>query len=205
LTKTLPAASGIGGGSSDAAATLKGLDALWRLDVGAAALDRLGLALGADVPVCLFGRTARIAGIGDSVAAAPNLPPFGVVLANPGVPVPTAAVFKVLRGRYSAVASDVPADASARDFAAWLARCGNDLAAPAIEIAPVIRDVLDALGATGGCLLARLSGSGATCFALYPDRESAESAARHVRAAHPGWWIAATRFIDTAPAVEAAR
>lgn len=205
LTKNLPVASGIGGGSSDAAATLKALEALWRLDLGDAALARLGLALGADVPVCLLGETARVAGIGESLSPAGALPPFGVVLANPAVPVPTAAVFKALRGRYSGPAGEAPATASAREFAAWLGRCGNDLAAPAIEIAPIIGEVLAALGATGECLLARLSGSGATCFALYPDDHAAEAATRVIRAAHPGWWAAATRFRAVAPAAETVR
>jgi len=203
LTKNLPVASGIGGGSSDAAATLKALDTLWRLGLGDAALARLGLGLGADVPVCLFGRTARIAGIGESITPGPVLPPFGVVLANPAVPVSTAAVFKALQGRYSAAAPDVPAMESARDLAAWLSQRNNDLAGPAVALAPVIGDVLDALGATERCLLARLSGSGATCFALYPDDQAAAAAARRMSTAHPGWWVAATRFTDTAPAAMA--
>ena len=201
LSKNLPVASGIGGGSSDAAATLKALVALWQLDLGSAALARLGLALGADVPVCLLGRTARVAGIGDVLSSGVSLPPFGVVLANPVVPVPTAAVFKALSGRYSGEAPEMPATTSPRDFAIWLARCGNDLAAPAREIAPNIGDVLEALGGTKDSLLARLSGSGATCFALYPDDRAAKAAAGDIKVAHPSWWVAATRFRDVAPPV----
>lgn len=201
LSKNLPVASGIGGGSSDAAATLKALDVLWQLDLGGAALARLGLALGADVPVCLLGRTARVAGIGDVLSSGVSLPPFGVVLANPVVPVPTAAVFKALRGRYSGEAPEMPTTTSSWDFATWLARCGNDLTAPAREIAPIIGDVLEALGGTKDSLLVRLSGSGATCFALYPDDRAAKAAAGDIKVAHPDWWVATTRFRDVAQPV----
>lgn len=198
LVKNLPVASGIGGGSSDAAATLKALDAFWRLGLGGEALARIGLALGADVPVCLFGRTARVSGIGENIASAPTLPPFGVVLANPGVPVPTAAVYKALAGRFSRPAPAPPTTSSISDAAAWLAQQHNDLAEPAITIAPLIRDVIDALAAAKQCLLARVSGSGATCFALFPDAESAMAAARELGPAHPAWWVAATHFTDLA-------
>jgi 4-diphosphocytidyl-2-C-methyl-D-erythritol kinase len=202
LIKNLPLASGIGGGSSDAAATLKALDSLWRLSLGDPALGRLGLALGADVPVCLLGRTARVGGIGDALAPADPLPAFGVLLVNPLVPVPTAAVFGALHGRYTVEAPAAPVAASAREFARWLGRCRNDLAAPALEIAPVVGEVLDALASAKECLLARLSGSGATCFALFPDIRFAEAAAEDLKAAHPGWWIDATRFRRLPPAVE---
>jgi 4-diphosphocytidyl-2-C-methyl-D-erythritol kinase len=199
LVKNLPVASGIGGGSSDAAATLKGLNAFWRIDAGDDVLARIGLTLGADVPVCLFGRPARVSGIGETIAPAPTLPPFGVVLVNPGIPVPTAAVFKALAGRYSGEAPALPMMSSARDAALWLGQRHNDLAGPAITLAPAIREVLDRLGAARECLLARLSGSGATCFALFADAAAAVTAARDIGASQPSWWVTATRFTDASP------
>lgn len=198
LMKNLPVASGIGGGSADAAAVLKALDRLWRLDLGDETLARLGLALGADVPVCLFGRPARVGGIGEIVKPVPALPPAGVVLVNPGVPVSTGAVFAGLVGPYSRPAPPLPAFAEAAGLARWLAGQRNDLEAPARAVAPSIGAALNALAASPRCLLARLSGSGATCFGLYPDGRSARAASRALRARHRDWWIVATRFVPEA-------
>jgi 4-diphosphocytidyl-2-C-methyl-D-erythritol kinase len=199
LTKNLPVASGIGGGSADAAATLRALVRLWRLDLDADALARLGLRLGADVPICLFGRPARVGGIGETIMPAPALPAVGVVLVNPRVPVSTGAVFSRLGGRYSRPASPMPGVASVSQLADWLAEQRNDLEAPALSLAPSIGDVLAALSASGQCLLARLSGSGATCFGLYPDGSAAASAARALGGRHADWWVAATGLADGAP------
>ena len=198
LTKRLPVASGIGGGSSDAAATLLALASLWRIDPGADDLARLALALGADVPVCLAARTARLEGIGERIAPAPSVPAAPIVLINPGVGLPTPKVFQARRGDFSrgagtdGVLAYSPADAAA--LAEALRPYANDLTRPAVELLPVIGQVLERLAAADGCLIARMSGSGATCFALFPTDAAASAAADAIAAAEPRWWAVATRL-----------
>ncbi|HLQ17372.1 MAG TPA: 4-(cytidine 5'-diphospho)-2-C-methyl-D-erythritol kinase [Tabrizicola sp.] len=195
LDKRLPVASGIGGGSADAAATLRALARLKTLPLPA--VDEV-LTLGADVPVCLSGRPARMTGIGEQVTALPPLPPLACVLVNPRLPVPTPQVFSALTARDSPPLPDLPHEvlSSARVFAAWLAsHSRNDLVAPAREVAPILADVQAALEATPDCLLARMSGSGGTHFGLYADPEAARRAADSLRAAHPFWWIESGRIL----------
>jgi 4-diphosphocytidyl-2-C-methyl-D-erythritol kinase len=187
LEKNLPLASGIGGGSADAAATLRVLGRWWGLS--AEVLYALAARLGADVPVCLSGKPARLQGTGTRLAAAPRLPPFGLLLVNPRVMVPTGPVFKALGQPQNRPADLPPAWEDARQMAADLARLGNDLEAPALRLAPVIGDVLTRLRALPGVLLARMSGSGATCFALFASQEEARRAARHL--GETKWWVAA--------------
>ncbi|MCU0894598.1 MAG: 4-(cytidine 5'-diphospho)-2-C-methyl-D-erythritol kinase [Rhodospirillales bacterium] len=191
LVKRLPVASGIGGGSADAAATLQALARLWRLDPDAVDLPALALRLGADVPMCLAGRAVFIGGIGEEIAPAPPLPAFSLLLANPGVAVATPSVFAARRGGFSTPRrfAEPPADAEA--LAALLARAGNDLAEAAERLAPVIGDVLAALRAQPGALLSRMSGSGATCFALFASQVEADAARAALAADHPDWWLAA--------------
>jgi 4-diphosphocytidyl-2-C-methyl-D-erythritol kinase len=191
LTKNLPIASGIGGGSADAAATLRALAAMWQVDIGAQALSDLALQLGADVPVCLDGNASFVGGIGEEIVPAGALPPAWLLLVNPRVPTPTPQVFKARRGGFSSIArwSRPPDDATA--LAAYLHERANDLTEAAISVAPPIRDVLSAIAATENCLLARLSGSGATCFGLYRDGAAAEQAAVAIRRRYPKWWISA--------------
>jgi 4-diphosphocytidyl-2-C-methyl-D-erythritol kinase len=188
LEKHLPVASGIGGGSADAAAALRLLCRLWGRPPAAAsiALAPIALALGADVPVCLASRPARMGGVGETLTPAPGLPPAGMVLVNPGVSLATAAVFCARTGGYSAPAELPAAWPDAAAMAGELARLRNDLQSPAIALRPVIGTVLSDLAAVPGCLLARMSGSGATCFGLFPDAATAEAAARAL--ARPGWW-----------------
>ncbi|MFN7001151.1 MAG: 4-(cytidine 5'-diphospho)-2-C-methyl-D-erythritol kinase [Elioraea tepidiphila] len=193
LTKALPVASGIGGGSADAAAALRALDRLWGLGLGAHRLATLGAGLGADVPVCVHGQPARMGGIGERIAAAPRLPRFGLLLANPGVALTTAAVFAARRGGFDAPAVLPGSWPDAATMARDLARSRNALEPAAIALCPPIATVLDALSALPGARLARMSGSGATCFALFDDDAAASDAARVLRAAQPGWWIAAGR------------
>jgi 4-diphosphocytidyl-2-C-methyl-D-erythritol kinase len=187
LRKDLPVASGIGGGSADAAAALRLLSRLWRLDVPAADIAALALRLGADVPVCRAGRPARMAGVGEVLAPLPDLPECGLLLVNPGVAVATHSVFSARTGAFSPPLDVPPRWPDAASLAATLARAGNDLQAPAITVAPVIADVLAAVGGLQHCLLARMSGSGATCFGLFPTPDEAEAAAIGVR--RPGWWV----------------
>ena len=186
LEKHLPVASGIGGGSADAAAALRVLCALWRLKLDPAVLDRIALRLGADVPVCLHGRPARMGGIGEVLTPAPPLPPCAVLLVNPGVAVPTAAVFRARTGAFSVVPRLPDGWTDAAAMAADLAALRNDLEGPARALCPAIADVLSAIAAQPGCSLARMSGSGATCFGLFAETAAAEHAAGQV--ARPGWW-----------------
>lgn len=180
LTKHLPAAAGIGGGSSDAAATARALGAT---DPGPLR------GLGADVPMCLHPRAWRSRGTGEVLTPA-ALPPLPAVLVNPRVAVPTAQVFAGLaRHDNPPLPDDLPDLPDAATAIAWLACQRNDLEAPARAIAPAIGAVLAALAATHDCGLARMSGSGATCFGLYPTDSAATAAAGALRATRPEWWI----------------
>jgi 4-diphosphocytidyl-2-C-methyl-D-erythritol kinase len=206
LTKRLPVASGIGGGSADAAATLLGLNCLWNLGLSASALAKIGLGLGADVPVCLAGVPSFFGGIGDEIAAAGPLPRAHVVLVNPGPPLATATVFRARAQAAGAAPDSQPArwteavpDAPA--LAGLLAKRSNDLTAAAIGLLPVIADVLAALEQQPPCLLARLSGSGATCFGLFTERGEAREAAAAIAAAHPDWWVVATMLAAAPPEI----
>ncbi|MEQ8388676.1 MAG: 4-(cytidine 5'-diphospho)-2-C-methyl-D-erythritol kinase [Alphaproteobacteria bacterium] len=199
LYKTLPAAAGIGGGSADAAATLRLLCALWGLTPRGDDLESLARRLGADVPVCLAGQAARASGIGDELAPVGDLPPLWLVLVNPGVAVPTPAVFARRQGAFTEPALAAAAVAGGRDRAAFIAalrETRNDLLAPALELAPEIGDVLAAIQASEGCLLARMSGSGATCFGLFGTAEEAAAAAGSIGRDAPAWWVAAGPMIS---------
>ncbi|HKX09688.1 MAG TPA: 4-(cytidine 5'-diphospho)-2-C-methyl-D-erythritol kinase [Stellaceae bacterium] len=195
LEKNLPVASGIGGGSSDAAAALKALGELWRLDLGERTFQGLAESLGADVPVCLFGETAWLGGIGERVAPAPSLPPAWVVLVNPAVSLATPAVFKARAGAFSEPARFETAPEDAATLARLLEARRNDLTPAAVALAPDVAAALRALEAETGALIARMSGSGATCFALFADADSAARAAGRLGRAHPGWWVAAGRLL----------
>lgn len=186
LDKQIPVASGIGGGSADAAAALRLLCRVWQLNPPAAVLDRIAAGLGADVPVCVRNRPARMRGVGEILAPAPTLPPCGLLLVNPGVPLPTASVFRARARGFSPVAVLPDGWETVHAMAASLSGLTNDLETPAIGLVPAIRDVLRAIADTRGCLLARMSGSGATCFGLFADAGEAEAAAAEL--ARPGWW-----------------
>lgn len=187
LEKHLPMAAGLGGGSSDAAAALRGLARLWgRALPNASDAARLG----ADLPVCLAPRPRRMGGIGEVLAEVPPLPRFWLVLANPGVAVATPAVFSALGGKTGrAMPLALPRCGSAAELATFLRMQRNDLEAPARIVAPAIGTVLAALAAQPGCLLARMSGSGATCLGLFADPLHAAAAARAISAAERGWWV----------------
>lgn len=196
LEKILPLASGIGGGSADAAATLRALARLTGRPLPPMAEV---LRLGADVPVCLAGRPTRMSGIGEILHPLPPLPAMACVLVNPRMPVPTPPVFAALARRDNPPLPDLPAHAlaCAPALAAWLsAHTRNDLAAPAREVAPVLAEVQAALEATPDCLLARMSGSGGTHFGLFADSAAAEKAAAALRTTHPAWWVAPGRILD---------
>ncbi|MEX2454222.1 MAG: 4-(cytidine 5'-diphospho)-2-C-methyl-D-erythritol kinase [Rhodospirillaceae bacterium] len=198
LVKRLPVASGIGGGSADAAAALRLLARLWEVEMPETELDRIALTLGADVPVCLGGLPALMSGIGEEVSPVPALGECGVVLANAGIPVPTPDVFRARTGPYSAPSSWIP-PVDFEGLIEELFHRRNDLTAAAISVSPAVGTVLGARGATAGSRLARLSGSGGTCFALYADRAAAAEAALSISADYPGWWVVAGSFRRTPP------
>ena len=200
LTKNLPVSSGIGGGSADAAAALLALRELWELDIDDTGLAALGLALGADVPVCLSERPSRVSGIGDIIEPAPNLPAAWLVLANPGTPVSTPDVFSRRQGPFG---DPVRAPASWTDVEALteaLAVSGNDLTDAAVEAAPVIAGMLEEMAELPGALLTRLSGSGATCFSIMRDEPSAQFGVMALEEFHRDWWIKAAPLLPPGPA-----
>lgn len=189
LRKNLPVASGVAGGSSDAAAALRGLSRLWGLGAETDRLQKLARQLGADVPACLTRRPVWAEGIGEKMTFLPGLPVFHLVLVNPLVPTPTPEVFKRYEPRFSPVLQFSGRRKSMAEWLADLRRYRNDLTGAALHIAPEIRDVLAALTATPNCQLARLSGSGATCFGLYETAHAATAAVNKLRQAHPEWWV----------------
>lgn len=206
LDKRLPIAAGLGGGSADAAAALHGLCALWDISPGDDDLARMAISLGADVPACLARRPAFVGGVGESLDPAPALPPMHVALVNPGAPLSTASVFAALApsiaardGRFA----EAPRDAAS--LAALLASRANDLEEPARELCPAVADVLTALGRQPDCLLARMSGSGATCFGLFDTAAAAAAAARIIADQQPAWWAASAPVLGGADKVVISR
>jgi 4-diphosphocytidyl-2-C-methyl-D-erythritol kinase len=198
LDKVLPVAAGIGGGSADAAAALRLLARLNGLALDDRRLREVALLTGADVPVCLVSRASDMTGVGESLLPL-ALPKMPCVLVNPRVPVATKDVFAALglrSGELLVGATDViqamawPEDgASVEDWVEVLAANSNDLEAPALRIQPVIGQVLSALNATNGAWLARMSGSGATCFAIYENTAEAARASQKIQQDHPTWWV----------------
>jgi 4-diphosphocytidyl-2-C-methyl-D-erythritol kinase len=198
LDKVLPVAAGIGGGSADAAAALRLLARLNDLSLDDPRLHEVALATGADVPVCLFSRACDMTGVGEQLLplALPSMP---CVMVNPRVPVATKDVFRELglrNGELLVGATDVleapawpEAGGSIADWVDVLDTVPNDLEAPALRIEPVIGGVLEALRSSAGVKLARMSGSGATCFAIYGASGDARGAAEKIRKDHPGWWV----------------
>lgn len=191
LDKRIPVAAGLGGGSADAAAALRGLNAFWELGLSASELRALALELGADVPVCLGSRPARMRGVGERLEPI-ALPVLDLVLANPNVAVSTGRVFAALGACGPAPGSEQSVPTGREHLLAWLRERGNDLEAPARRLAPVIDEVLVAMRAQSGCRLARMSGSGATCFGVFDDRSAAARAAQAMRRARPSWWVVST-------------
>jgi 4-diphosphocytidyl-2-C-methyl-D-erythritol kinase len=198
LDKVLPVAAGIGGGSADAAAGLRLLARANGLAVDDARLIEVARRTGADVPVCLASRACVMTGVGDTLL--PLSPPIlPCVLVNPRLPVATSDVFKALglrNGELRVGAADVmraaawpEAGSSVEDWVEALSAAGNDLETPAIRIQPVIGEVLSALSATNGAWLVRMSGSGATCFAIFENTVEAQRAAQKIQADHPQWWV----------------
>ena len=194
LTKNLPVASGIGGGSSDAAAVLKGLIQLWKVQPSNQDLQDLALGLGADVPACLNGQTAFISGVGEIISEPKPLPLCFIVLVNSGTLISTQSVFKIQMKLQSSFSKPGRFDFSPEnlhEFVSILKTCHNDLDQAAQVLCPEIGQVLSELRNSAGSLLTRMSGSGATCFALFSDHEEATEASLDLKLRHPNWWIKA--------------
>ena len=198
LDKVLPVAAGIGGGSADAAAALRLLSQLNGLALDDSRLIEVARLTGADVPVCVDSRGCVMTGVGETLQPL-KLPKMPCVMVNPGVPVATKDVFAALglrKGELRVSAGDVllqkpwpDAEASLEDWVEALAASSNDLEAPALRVQPVIGEVISALNATNGAWLSRMSGSGATCFAIYENTADAGRAAEKLRREHPAWWV----------------
>ena len=192
LTKNLPVASGIGGGSADAAAALRALKRLWRLDTDEATLRDIAATLGSDIPVCMSSAAAYMEGRGEVLTPVP-VPRLPMLLVNPGVAVPTRDVFAALQTRTGTdLALPRAGFADAAALLQFLRGTCNDLEAPAREIQPVIGTALDALAVLPDVTLVRMSGSGATCFALFDSDGACAGAAERLQASHPAWWVAPT-------------
>jgi 4-diphosphocytidyl-2-C-methyl-D-erythritol kinase len=196
LVKRLPSGAGLGGGSADAAAALRLLAKVNRLALEDPRVQDAARATGADVPVCLDPRPRIMRGIGEVLSAPLVLPKLGILIVHPGLPLPTGSVFKALGlapGEQLAARSPaLPPSAAKRDaLLAWLATERNDLESAAISIAPQIADVLGAIGGLAGCRLARMSGSGSSCFGLFDSARMATAAAKRLAPAHRSWWVRA--------------
>ncbi len=193
LIKNLPIASGIGGGSSDAAATLRLLARVWQCPLPPPAAL---LTLGADVPVCLTPRSVRMTGVGEHLQPV-SLPAADIVLVNPGVSVATPSVFRALARATNAPMPEIlPEMPDVDALCDFLAAMRNDLEAPATGLCPEITTAKTRLAAQKGCLLARMSGSGATCFGLFRNQAAARQAESAIRQNHPAWWVASGRLAD---------
>jgi len=199
LEKNLPIASGIGGGSSDAAATLLALDALWGLDLGFERLAAIGLGLGADLPMCLHGAAKgtplAARGIGEELTPVSGLPALPMLLVNDGTAVATPDVFRALEKR-DHPALQLASDADIASLCAYLRTTRNDLLPPALKLAPRIGDKLGLLRASGS-LYAQMSGSGATCYAIYEDMAATERAATRFSVERPDWSVIATQSVPS--------
>jgi 4-diphosphocytidyl-2-C-methyl-D-erythritol kinase len=193
LTKNLPVASGIGGGSADAAAALRGLNQVWNAGKDASALCAIAAGLGSDIPVCVNSAASFMEGRGEILRAPQSMPHIPMLLVNPGVAVPTKDVFAGLKERSGAeMALPRGRFGDTADLLRFLDTTRNDLEAPAVALQPVIAEVLAAIRALPGALLVRMSGSGATCFGIFADDDACTRAAEALRKAAPGWWIAPT-------------
>jgi len=203
LDKQLPVAAGLGGGSSDAGAVLRILPQQLGIAIGDGDLEAIAAGLGADGAACLWGRPVLAEGRGERLSPAPRLPALDAVLVNPGVPVSTPAVYRQLDeiGRFGEVEPPGVPDSfeSAQEAAAWLSLLRNDLEAPAIAVEPAVGVVLETLAGERETLLARVSGSGGTCFALCGSDIEAETLAERLEAMAPHWWVRRCRLGDPWP------
>lgn len=195
LTKNLPLASGIGGGSSDAAAVVRALQELWGLDAQAPYMETLLLELGADVPVCYAARPMRISGIGERLDPVTDLPQLSILLVNPMKSCPTASVFGFYGGNRSVEDLVLEFPSGKDDFCDFIVSQRNDLLESALQVVPEIGLCLEALASSADCIVSRMSGSGATCFGLFKTDEQAVLAKEAIQKEFPEWWVEAGRLL----------
>ena len=189
LVKNLPLGAGIGGGSADAAAALWGLLEYWGLPKNLSGLDDLMLKLGADVPACFACEPCRVQGIGEVLDNAPTLPEVPVVLVYPGKPCHTAKIFNHMKTSFSLPVTLPEVITSFDMLCDVLSHTTNDLTQAALDSVPDIKNVLQSLDAQSGCGLSRMSGSGSSCFGLFEDEQTAETAALKLAEKNPDWWV----------------
>jgi 4-diphosphocytidyl-2-C-methyl-D-erythritol kinase len=189
LQKNLPVGSGVGGASSDMGATLMGLHKLWRMPEDASGMEKIARSLAFDVPACFTRRAYWAEGVGDKNKALEELPPLHFVLVNPMETPSTTEVFRRFNGKFTTPLQFTGSKKTAEKWIADLRIYRNDLTDAAISACPAVRDVLSALETTPHCQLARLSGTGATCFGLYQTAEQAQLAAHQIQQQHPNWWV----------------
>jgi 4-diphosphocytidyl-2-C-methyl-D-erythritol kinase len=197
LSKQIPVGAGLGGGSADAAATLRLLNHLWGLEYSPAMLAELGSDLGADIPACVFSVPTRMEGIGDQLHAMPHIPAMPLVLLYPNAPLWTPEVYAATAGKpFSGQLSGIPTiGASKNDWLAWLHTTHNDLEPAACSLSTHIQTMLDALLAMEGCALARMSGSGSACFGVFDSQKAAVDAAQIIQNAQPNWWVRVSQLL----------
>jgi 4-diphosphocytidyl-2-C-methyl-D-erythritol kinase len=191
LTKRIPVAAGLGGGSSDAAAALRLLARANGMAIDDRRLAQAAATVGADVPVCLDPRARIMRGVGEELSEPLNLPPLQALLVNPGVPLSTAEVFARFDQSQASAREHGAVPPGHDEFFGWLAEQGNDLTRAATACAPVVGDLLGVLAKLSGCRIARMSGSGATCFALFENADEAAAAMKKLTASHADWWVRA--------------
>jgi 4-diphosphocytidyl-2-C-methyl-D-erythritol kinase len=202
LTKNLPVASGIGGGSADAAACLRGLARLWGIEPVAPVVLDVAAKLGSDVPVCVVGQSTFFGGIGTELAPAPKLPEAGLLLVNPGIGLSTPSVYRARQGGFTPAMRFGTAPANADALVSLLADRRNDLTDAAVSLVPEIDAVIRAIGDLAGCKLARMSGSGASCFGIFENTAAARRAGETLKQAHHGWWVAPGRLLADANSLD---
>lgn len=194
LVKKVPVASGIGGGSSDAATALRLLAEHWGVPLTDPRLSQIANSLGQDVPCCLDRATCYFRDIGNVTDPGPELPHTDIVMVNPNKALPTPAVYKAREGAFASPACFDHTPRSNSELAGLLHERSNSLTDAASKLMPDIRTILSELAASSGCQLARMSGSGATCFGLYPNRSAARQAASKIFEKHPEWWVVPGSF-----------
>jgi 4-diphosphocytidyl-2-C-methyl-D-erythritol kinase len=195
LNKCLPVAAGLGGGSSDASATLKALMILWDINPKTIDLETIAISLGADVPVCMATKSSFIGGVGERLSPCPGLPQFGLLLINPNITLATVDAFSAFSLPFSPAAAFTTAPSSVTELVDILGQRRNDLTADVVSLCPSVGDVLRTLESISNCRLARMTGSGATCFGLFDTLSAAQSAAATL--AHHDWWIMPTAIANT--------
>jgi 4-diphosphocytidyl-2-C-methyl-D-erythritol kinase len=201
LSKAIPVGAGLGGGSADAAAVLHELCRFWELKISDTALNEIALRLGSDVPVCLHSRMAYMRGIGEQITPLPLSANIWIVLVNPKQPLLTKAVFGNYSGTFSPEGKIAGSIDSFEALLAAMEDSHNALEKPAIGLLPVIQTILDTIKATEGCRIARMSGSGATCFGLYASEAQAQAACKSIQSKQPGWWTTASHLLYESPVV----